>query len=170
MWNLWKWVAVAAGVVAALAALAALVGAFLPRAHVARRTARLEAGLERAWSLVSAPEGWPRWNPEVTAVRRLDGRRDRPAWRLEGPRAGYAIELVELVPPHRMVTRVVGESSFGGTWTWELVAEGGATRLTLTEHGEVHNLVFRALARWPFDPQATLEAWTRALAVEASRR
>jgi hypothetical protein len=74
-------------------------------------------------------------------------------------------EIVEQAPPHRLVSRVADPGlPYGGTWTFELAPEGGGTRLTITERGEVHNPVFRVLARFVFGYAATMEAYLEDLA------
>jgi uncharacterized protein YndB with AHSA1/START domain len=155
---------VVVGILVGLPLLLALVGLFLPRDHVATLTVRHDVPVERVWALVSDPPGWPSWNRDVTEVKRLEDRDGRPVWRLEGKRGGFALQIDEVEPKRRFVTRIVDETAFGGTWTWELATEDAGTRLTLTEHGEVHNLIFRTLSRFVFDQRATIEAWNRALA------
>ena len=73
-------------------------------------------------------------------------------------------EIVEQAPPSRLVTRVADGLPYGGTWTFELAPEGGGTRLTITEHGEVYNPIFRVLARFVFGHAATMEAYLEDLA------
>jgi uncharacterized protein YndB with AHSA1/START domain len=155
---------VVVGILVGVPVLLALVGLFLPRDHVATLTVRHDAPVERVWALVSDPPGWPSWNGDLSEVKRLDDRDGRPVWRLEGKLGGFTLEIVEVEPMRRMVTRVVDESAFGGTWTWELEPAEAGTRLTLTEHGEVYNPIFRTLGRFVFDERATIEAWNRALA------
>jgi hypothetical protein len=68
-------------------------------------------------------------------------------------------------PPHLLVARIVtANSPFGGTWTFQLVERGGATELTITENGEVYNVIFRALAHFVFGHTGTIDGYLRALA------
>jgi len=63
------------------------------------------------------------------------------------------------------VTKVVGETQFGGTWTFDIVpVTEGRSRLTLTERGEIYNPIFRALARFAFGYTATMDSCLKALA------
>lgn len=69
-------------------------------------------------------------------------------------------EIVEQVPPRRLVTRVADpDLPYGGTWTFELAPEAPGTRLTITERGQVHNPIFRVLARFVFGYAATMESY-----------
>ena len=50
--------------------------------------------------------------------------------------------------PRLLVRKIVGESAFGGTWTFELAPDGHeATRLTITERAEIYNPFFRTVMR-----------------------
>jgi uncharacterized protein YndB with AHSA1/START domain len=81
----------------------------------------------------------------------------RVRWREYG-RNTITFERVEIEPPTRLVTRIADpDLPFGGTWTFDLVEEGEGTRLTITEHGEVHNPVFRFMSRYVFGHAATIE-------------
>ena len=68
------------------------------------------------------------------------------------------VEVVEAVPPSRFVTRIVGETAFGGTWTMEIVPTANGSRLTITERGEVYNPIFRTLARFVFGHTPTMDS------------
>ena len=73
-------------------------------------------------------------------------------------------ETVESVPPRRLVRRIVGETSFGGTWTSELDgAPGGGTRLVITENGEIYNAFFRFVSRYIVGHHRTIDSFLAAL-------
>ena len=99
-------------------------GAALPVAHLAARSKRLPARPEIVWGLINDPVATKGWGGAVRT------------------------EAVEQDPPRLLVTRIVGEKSFGGTWTFELAPEGhDATTLTITERGEIYNPLFRTVMR-----------------------
>jgi hypothetical protein len=50
-----------------------------------------------------------------------------------------------------------------GTWTFEFVPDGGGTRLTITERGEVYNPNFRFMSRFVFGHTATMDAFFESL-------
>jgi uncharacterized protein YndB with AHSA1/START domain len=133
-----KWVLIALATLAGLGAAVALVGAGLPRDHVATRSAAFAAPPEAVFAAI------------VEEVAR----------QTEVP-----VEIVERQPPSRLVTRIADpELPFGGTWTFTLAAEGGGTRLTITEHGQIHNVIFRAVARFGLGYTASIDAFLAALA------
>jgi hypothetical protein len=118
------------GILYPFALLAVLVlgafgfGATLPVGHVASRSKRLPARPEIVWGLINDPVATKGWGGSVKT------------------------EVVERDEPRLLVTQIVGEKAFGGTWTFELAPDGhDATSLTITERGEVYNPLFRAVLR-----------------------
>jgi hypothetical protein len=149
----------------ALFVLLAAVGACLPRGHVATCAVRVNATPQDVWTVVADAASMPSWAPGVTATKRLPDRDGRPVWNVV-TRQGSMPTVVELEePPRRRVTRILDDGlPFGGSWTWEIVADGDGSRVTLTEDGFVKNVVFRALARFVFGHHATIEKFLAALA------
>jgi hypothetical protein len=99
-------------------------GASLPTAHVASRSKRLPARPEIVWGLVNDPVATKGWGGDVKT------------------------EAVEQDAPRLLVTKIVGEKAFGGTWTFEIAPEGhDASTLTITERGEIYNPLFRTVSR-----------------------
>ena len=70
--------------------------------------------------------------------------------------------VVETLPPSRLITKIVDETQFGGTWTFEVVPTPSGSRLTITERGEIYNVVFRALARYAFGYTGTMDSFLEA--------
>lgn len=129
----------------AVVGVVALVGYFLPVGHVASRSAEFAKPPEAVFTLISTPDALGEWSG-----------------------SSVKSEVVESVPPSRLVTRVVGETQFGGTWTFEIVPSPAGSRLTITERGEIYNVVFRALARFVFGYTSTLDAYLQAAAKKLS--
>jgi uncharacterized protein YndB with AHSA1/START domain len=160
----WPWIA--GGVVVGIPAALALIGAFVPRNHVARVGITLKSAPEKVWSMISDFAGTPRWRKDVSKVELTSS--GSPVRFTEHSKQGKVpFEVVSQEPPNRQVVRVVDDDQpFGGTWTWELSPEGGGTRLLITEAGFVKNPIFRAVGLVFFKPTATLEAYLRGLAGE----
>lgn len=175
-----KWIAIVLGALALLVGLLALVGALLPREHRSSVRVRLRAAPGAVFARLADADAYPRWRPDVKAVRRVAPIDGREAW-VEDSKHGeiaYAVEARE--PPLRQVLRIADDSlPYGGTWTFALApwSGGGAdaagsaasegsqvgTLLTITEDGFVRNVLFRALARFAFGHHATMEAYALAL-------
>lgn len=105
---------------------------WLPREHVASRTASFAMPPESIFARIAAPR-----------------ERDRE----------LQLQVVESKPPYRYVTRIGNTSlPYGGTWTWELTATAQGCDVTITERGFVDNLLFRFLSRYVFGHYGTMDA------------
>jgi hypothetical protein len=131
-----KWVAIGVAVLVGLVVVVAIVGAILPRQHLASRTLRVQRTPQDIWPVVT----------------RLSDASTVP------------VEVVESAPPHRLVTRVTAaEKNFGGTWTITIApAPEGPGRaestVTITEDGWVANPIFRFMSRLVIGHHATMDA------------
>jgi len=76
------------------------------------------------------------------------------------------ILVLESQEPSRLVTQIDAPpgASFGGTWTYELTAVGGGTRISITESGWIANPIFRFMSRFLFGYYGSLDGYLRALA------
>ena len=156
-----RWIFIILGVLALLVALVCVIGALLPRHHTATRSARFNAKPEAVWAVISDPAHFKEWRTELKDLQVIDGK----SWR-EVDSHGQAItfEAVERIPPRRMVTRIVDRNlPFGGTWTQEIAPDGEGSRLTVTEDGEIYNVVFRFVARLILGYHGTIDAYLRNL-------
>jgi hypothetical protein len=132
---------------AALVAAVAAIGWTLPVSHVASRSATYPKAIEQVFAAVQAE------------------------FHESAARSDVRMEVAELQPPRRMVTRIVdADQPFGGTWTFDLVPDvGGGTRLTITERGEIYNVVFRFTARYLLGYTATIDGFLTALGQRLER-
>lgn len=157
---------------AALVVLLAIVvaaGARLPSSHVAARRVRLAQPPERVFALITDFAQAPTWRTNLTRVEMLPPQDGRPMFREHdgGDAITYRIETLDA--PRRLVTRIADPTlPFGGAWTYDLTPtpDGAGTLLTITEHGEVYNPLFRFLSRYVFGHHATMDAYLRALAAK----
>jgi hypothetical protein len=130
-WILWTFVALVGAV-----GVIALIGYFLPVAHEASRSAEFNKPPDQVFALIADPATYKGW------------------W----DRAEVKTEVVERVPPSKLVTKIIGETQFGGTWTFDIVSTPNGSRMTITERGEIYNVVFRTLAKYVFGYTSTMDA------------
>ena len=145
------------GVFAALIGLVVLTGYALPVEHVASRTATVAQPVDWVFAALTGIDRYPQWRTDVKSVEVLSAAPPR-RWRERGGNDDITFEIVEMQPPARLVTRIADpDLPFGGTWTYELTPDGSGTRLTITEHGEVYNPIFRVMSRFVFGHTATMD-------------
>ena len=160
-----KWLLLVVVVLIALIVIMAVIGALIPRDHVAGSSITLHQPSDSVWRVVRDQDKVPEWWPAMRAsVHRVgpDGR-DRWEQSLSGNKMTFVIDVDE--PPRRLVTRIEGApgAPFGGTWTFEIAPDGLGTRVTVTERGWIANPIFRFLARFVFGYYRTQEDYLRAL-------
>ena len=157
-----KWILIGALVLAAVLIAVVIVGALLPKQHVASRSVLLNASPEVVWSLISGP---PTWRPDVKSYEELPPHDGHRMWR-ETDKHGQAItyEMVEASAPKHLVTKIADPKlPFGGTWIYEITPNGPRSSMTITENGEVYNPVFRFVSRFVIGHTATIDAYLKAL-------
>ena len=131
-----KWIVRSLAAVFAVVGGIAIVGYFLPVDHRASRSAEFTKPPEIVYALISDVMNYSSWWPDNEVN----------------------VEVVEAVPPSRFVTRIVGASAFGGTWTWDIEKTAAGSRATITERGEIYNPIFRALAKLIFGYTGSMES------------
>jgi len=159
-----KRIGIALLLLAVLLAGAAVVGAFTPRHHTASSTIAVALSSEAVWALISDFEGSASWRPDVDSVRRLADRGGLAAYEEQGEFGPIRYVVEEEVAPTRLVTRIVDNSDFGGTWTYLIEPTAQGCQLTITEQGEIHNPMFRFLARYVFGYDGTIKGYLESIA------
>ena len=152
------------GVIVLAVLLMALAGSLLPKEHTATRSIVLQQKAENVYAAVRDFESTPQWRPDVREVKTTTDESGRVRFREEGKHGAVNYELAENLPTQRMVTRITDKDlGYAGKWTYVFSAEGASTRLTITEDGEVSNVIFRFLSRYAFGHTATIDAYLTAL-------
>lgn len=155
-----RWVLVVVAALLMMAGVVVIMGARLPEAHVAAVEARYSADPAKVYALIINVADGPRWRTGLQKVEVLSGPDEPLRWR-ETADWGTLTFLQEAAEPEKRVVARIADTSegFGGTWTYELTQTGGGTRLLVTEHGEVHNPVFRFLSKYVFGHYRSLETY-----------
>lgn len=153
------------GVLVVAGIVVALLGARLPVAHVATRTIVLPVPPDSVFATITDFAGATAWRRDLKSVEvtpPVEGKRTRFT-EVSGS-GSMTLEVEMLQPPNRLVTRIAGEGMpFGGAWAYAVVPEGAGSRVTVTEHGEVYNPVFRFVSRYVMGHASTIEAYLKAL-------
>lgn len=147
-----------------LGAVVAIIGWLLPVSHVASRTVTAGRPPAEVYALVADVAAYSQWWSEVSKVEMLPAEPGIVRFREHMTSGPIVMEVAEAVPAQRFVTRIADpDQPFGGTWTFEIAAEPGGSRLTITERGEVYNPIFRFVSRFIFGHTSTMDSFLRAV-------
>jgi uncharacterized protein YndB with AHSA1/START domain len=159
-----KWAGFAVLCLILVVGVVALIGFALPQGHVASRSLTINRPITDVWAAITRIEEFPAWRQSVKNVQLLG--RDPLRWREDGSDGTLTLQAVELREPTRLVTEIADKNlPFGGRWVYDLraVAAGQGsperTEVTITEHGEVYNPVFRFVSRFIMGHTATIDAY-----------
>jgi len=159
-----RWVLGVAGLLVLVVLIICAIGYMLPKSHVASASARFAAPPDSIWASLTDVPAFPTWRPGLSRVEALPDENGQRGWRELGKHDAVTYRVVESVPPRRLVTRIADQGlPYGGSWTYELTPDGSGTRLTITEHGEVYNPIFRFVSRFVLGHTSTMTGVLRAL-------
>lgn len=149
--------------------LGALFGAgyFIDKNHTASRSVTFKASPETIWKLITDLESQPSWRKSLSEIRFIDRTLNKESW-TEVSKTGdeLSFKTRNKTEPSRYEAEIINNSNFGGYWEVTLEPSDGGTKLTLTEHGEIYNPMFRTIAAVFFDMHATIDEYLTDLAVK----
>lgn len=156
------------GTVLTLVGLVCVVGAVLPRDHVATGSALVGGAPAEVWRVIRDVERVPTWRKSVTAVEGVEaGGPDggASAWVERSGKDGLRM-MVGRCEVERMIETRIDDKGlpFGGTWTIELAPEGEGTRVRVTERGFVRTPPFRFIAKFFIGHSSNLRRYLTDLA------
>jgi hypothetical protein len=146
-------------------ALVVVIGALLPRDHVASVSAKIAAPPAAVWSAIVQPDAFPTWRGDVTRVEMLTSTDNGPSWREYTRRGALTMGIEQSDPPHRVVTRILDRDlPYGGAWEYDISADGASgSSVTITERGWVSNPLFRFVSRFIMGQTSSMDTYLRAL-------
>ena len=139
-------------------------GMAIPQDHTATRWARIDAPVDSVWSAITTPAAFPEWRADVASVEVLPPVQGRPSWREVSDGEALTFEITRWDRPGEVVTRIADEGlPFGGTWVYTLDGTGAATRVTITENGQIYSAVYRFVAQFVLGYEESMERYLGAL-------
>jgi len=144
-----------------LIALLFVIAWRIPKHHTASASALIHRPPHEVYAFMRDVAAAPQWRKEVARVELLDGNKFR-----EHAKYGtVTYEVIDDVPDDHFQTRILDLNlGYSGSWTYRFAAEGDGTRVTITEDGDVSNLMFRFLSRFVFGYDGTMKKVLAALA------
>lgn len=162
-----KWVLSVVGALAGLILLVTIIGAMLPRDHIASMQVVVPASRDTVWTALTDVAAYPAWRTDVTKVVVLSQPPAPLSWREESSQGAMTLATEAFEPPRRMIGRIQDKDlPYGGAWEYVLEpdgTDGGRTRVTITERGFVSNPIFRFVSRFVMGHHATIESYLKAL-------
>jgi len=157
-----KWILLILGGLAAFVAAVAIIGSLLPKGHTATVSVRLKQKPEAVWAAITDYAGQASWRTDIKSIERMPDQNGHQVWREKNGNT-VTLETIEETPPRRLVRKIADPSlPFGGTWTYEIAPVDSGCTITITENGEVYNVIFRAIGKL-MDPSATMKGYLKAL-------
>jgi len=168
---MWKLVAGIIAVPVALGAAVYGVGALLPRDHVARVEAVLDAPRTEVAKIVREVEGQPRWRSGVERIELLERSGGRLRYVEHSGDGAIAFEFIEERPDALFRSTIADPAlPFAGSWTIALAHEGAVTRVKIEERGSVKDPLYRFFSALVFGHERTLKAYAADLEEETRRK
>lgn len=159
-----KWALIVVGILAGLVLLVAIIGAALPRDHVATMSATIGAPPDKVWAALTDVASYPSWRSDVRTVDVLSA---APlSWKEHGSQGEMTFAVEVFNPPREMTARIQDKGlPFGGAWEYRVAPASDPSRsvVTITERGWVSNPIFRFVSRFVMGHHATLDMYLRAL-------
>ena len=141
-----------------LALIVTAIGFALPQSHVVSGDATLTASPAAVFATITDVSSQSSWRTGITSVDVLSN--NPMKWREHEGSDTILYEVVESRPTDLHRVRIADpDLPFGGTWTYELTADGNGTKVRITERGEVYNPLFRFMSRFVFGHTATIDRY-----------
>jgi uncharacterized protein YndB with AHSA1/START domain len=148
-------------VLVAIILVVTVIGYSLPEDHTATAQRTYDHSVAAVWSMITTVERYPEWRPSVEAVEVLSASGERPKWRETwSRREKVTFRVTEWAEPRQLAVVIDDDDlPYGGRWVYGLSHAGDGCTLTITEEGEVHNPIFRFVARLFMDPTKTIDVY-----------
>jgi uncharacterized protein YndB with AHSA1/START domain len=150
---------------AGIVGICAVIGATLPRDHVAAMVVTVAAPQVKVWTTITDPANYPSWRSDLKTVEVAS--RMPLTWKEDGSMGQMNFTVDELQAPSRMVSRITDEDQpFGGEWEYQIAPDPSNPEkavVTITERGWVSNVLFRFVSRFVMGHESSIDKYLRAL-------
>lgn len=153
---------------AALLAIALIMGSRLPKTHVAASSIKLKAKPEEIWYILNDFKAYPSWRMGLKRVEIGQTEDGLPMWiEVSSEASKIPFKVVESKPPSRLVTQVADDSlPLRSLWTYQLKEENGETVLTITETESIHHPLVRFCLRYLISYHSAMDVFLAELALK----
>lgn len=149
------------GIIACLVLIIVIIGYTLPVKHQATVRVLVRATPEKVWQRLINIRDYPKWRTDLQQVVVVN---DLEWTEIKSKHDQLPFKMV-LDQPLQQLTMHINATNlpYGGYWVYTLTPQGDQTEVTITEHGEVYNPVFRFVSRFIMGHDATLKKYAHNL-------
>lgn len=148
----------------AVVVVSLVIGVMLPRQHQATREITLNRSPQQIYMVARDFASSPAWRRNIARVEMFDPVDGRVRFREHSKDGSITYEIVEEVANEKLVTRIIDRNlGYSGSWTYRFAPAQNGTRVSITEDGDVSNILFRFMSRFVFGHTSTMDAYLRAL-------
>lgn len=124
-------------------------GSTLPRDHVASSRIALKAAPDSVFAVLRAFGDYPKWDTDFKSSVKGESRNGNEVWVQDAGGMTMSVELTEIRPPSRIVSKIVTDesSSWGGVWTYAVEPAAQGSIVTITEDGWIKAPIFRVMMK-----------------------
>ncbi|MCX8049030.1 MAG: SRPBCC family protein [Methylohalobius sp.] len=153
---------------AALLAIALIVGSRLPQNHVSASSIRIRAKAEEIWQILTDFEAYPSWRFGIKRVEVHQTENGLPMWtEVSSKISRIAFKVVEAKAPTWLVTEVADDSlPIRGRWSYRLQEQDGETVLTITETEHIYHPLIRFCLRYLLSYHSAMDVFLTELALK----
>ena len=145
------------GILICLVIIVLLIGYLLPVKHTETLRVTVPASPEKVWARIMDTKQYPVWRKDIKSVEAVT---DSTWTEVTSDGDNLPLCIVAKEAGKRVVTRINGQGMpFGGEWEYLLVPDSDSTRVTITEHGEVYNPIFRFVSKFIMGHDATMKKY-----------
>jgi len=163
--DLMKIIAIALASLLALVLIVVVVGALLPRRHEVSRSAVIAAPPAAVYAAVTDVANAAAWRPGVQRIEVLGRTNGGLRFRENSAPGAVTYEVTAEEPVRLFVTEIVDRNlGYSGSWTYSFAPQDAGTRVTITERGEVSNVIFRFVSRLVVGQTKSIDTYLAALA------
>lgn len=137
------WLKIVLGIVVVLVLIFAIgtaIGGTMPPTHTTTSSVTIHQPVAVLWEDLVNVEAYPRWRPEVEAVKRHAGTTLKwdEDWGMDEQPVTLTATTVE-APNHLVLTIDDNQGMYSGSWEFVLTPDGDGTRVVVTEQGTIND-------------------------------
>ena len=130
---------------------------------------RFDASIQEVWEVYTDFESQSSWRSDVASVEMSS---DKTSWTEELTKSGMIIrfQLLEKIPPSKLVLQTSAESNFEGRYIAEFKQENGGTVGTFTEEATALGILPKVMRRLFFKQEKFIEEYAKEAKAEIEKR